>query len=140
MNRKTRSMREARRILDANFNRSREGLRVCEDIARFVWESKSLAIGARRLRRRILSVFSMFDYPGLLSARNAEADVERHAAVDEKKRGGWTQMHRANIQRAKESLRVLEEVSKVVLPAASGKFKRLRFGAYEYEKRCSKKR
>ena len=38
------------RIIDANFNRSKEGLRVCEDMARFVWDDKILSVALKNIR------------------------------------------------------------------------------------------
>ena len=45
------------RILDANSNRSREGLRVCEEVARFVLNSHPLTKDLKRLRHAIKTYF-----------------------------------------------------------------------------------
>jgi len=38
------------RILDANLNRAREGLRVVEEVCRFVLKDKKLTLSAKKLR------------------------------------------------------------------------------------------
>ncbi len=41
------------RIIDANINRTKEGLRVCEEIARFILESRSLTSKFKTIRHKI---------------------------------------------------------------------------------------
>ncbi|MBI4353484.1 MAG: thiamine-phosphate pyrophosphorylase [Candidatus Omnitrophica bacterium] len=126
------------RILDANFNRSREGLRVCEEIARFVMGEGVLSREFKRLRHaigRVLTEGPSLSLRELLSARDAEGDVGKGFSVLERKRAGFPDLFLANVQRAKESLRVLEETSKCVEPRASEKLKRIRFRVYALEKK-----
>ena len=44
------------RILDANLNRAREGIRVAEDVARLYLNSESLARKFKSLRHRITKI------------------------------------------------------------------------------------
>lgn len=125
------------RILDANLNRSREGIRVCEDIARFGMDSRAISVKLKRLRHGVSELMQRF--PGartrLLAARDSDSDVSADASVEsEMSRRGRQDIFYANIQRAKESLRVLEEFAKVVDPSISDGFRRLRFRLYAVEK------
>ncbi len=121
-------------MLDANFNRSREGLRVCEDVCRFVLSSAAGASELRGLRHDITRIYKTFDLGGLLGARDAAGDTGRRFNAREKARAGWRDLYFANLQRSKESLRVLEEAAKLTRPDAAPKLKRLRFKLYEHEK------
>ena len=38
------------RILDVNFNRSKEGLRVCEDLCRYIWNQRTLTRAFKDVR------------------------------------------------------------------------------------------
>jgi len=125
------------RIIDANLNRSREGLRVCEEIARFVLDDKVLMREFKSLRHGVSNCVKL--YParlrGLVSARDSQTDVGRGRQKIEAKRKGWHDISVANMQRVKESLRVLEEFSKLIDVKIADRFKRLRFKAYTAEKR-----
>ncbi|MDD5072963.1 MAG: thiamine-phosphate pyrophosphorylase [Candidatus Omnitrophica bacterium] len=125
------------RIIDANLNRSREGLRVCEEIARFVLDDASLMRDLKGLRHGISGCIKL--YParlrGIISARDTDGDVGRGRQAIERKRTGWKEISIANMERVKESLRVLEEFSKLIDGKIADRFKRLRFKAYNAEKR-----
>ena len=60
------------RVIDANFNRAREGLRVCEEFARFFLNDKVLTENAKKIRNRIGKLYGRLSgKKGLLiSARN----------------------------------------------------------------------
>lgn len=125
------------RIIDANLNRSREGLRVCEEIARFVLDDRSLTKEFKGLRHGISDCIKLYPAKlrGIISARNSEADVGKGRQAIERKRSGWKEISVANMERVKESLRVLEEFSKLIDGKISDKFKRLRFKVYNAEKK-----
>jgi thiamine-phosphate pyrophosphorylase len=55
------------------------------------------------------------------------------------KKPGWKDLLISNMKRAQESLRVLEESSKIVAPKKSKSFQTLRFRLYELEKKVLKK-
>jgi thiamine-phosphate pyrophosphorylase len=125
------------RILDANINRSREGLRVCEEIARFSINSRSISTRLKAVRHEISGL--MMRVPSfrrrLLGSRDSEGDVAVDAGIAaEMTRSGGADIFYANIQRSKESLRVLEEFSKLIDPKLSSAFRRLRFRVYSVEK------
>ena len=128
------------RIIDANLNRVKEGLRVCEEIARFVLDNRTFTAGFKNIRHEIDGIIKKV-YPAavLLQERNSNVDVGRSNSRGELKRSGCKDIFRANIQRAKESLRVLEEFSKLVDKKSALSFKQLRYKVYEIEKDSFKK-
>ncbi len=128
--------KDALRILDANFNRSREGLRVCEEIARFVLNEEALTKRLKAARHAVSKALKEFPVPfkELVGARDSRGDVGRGESGLEKKRTGTADLFSANIERVKESLRVLEETVKLIDENFSGRFKRIRFNVYSIEK------
>lgn len=130
------------RIIDANLNRSREGLRVCEEMARFVLNSKALTKELKSVRHSISGIIKIS--PGglkrLSESRDSEGDVlRRSCAKSEMMRLGTADIFAANIERVKESLRVLEEFFKLIDTKSSSKFCSLRFKVYTIEKKALKK-
>ncbi|MDP3786664.1 MAG: thiamine-phosphate pyrophosphorylase [Candidatus Omnitrophota bacterium] len=127
------------RIIDANLNRSREGLRVCEEIARFVLDDKRLTEEFKGLRHKITDCIKF--YPArlqdIISARDSGRDVGRGRQPMEQRRKDWKGISLANMERVKESLRALEEFSKLIDSRIADRFKRLRFKAYEAEKKLT---
>ncbi len=121
------------RIIDANYNRAREGLRVCEDIFRFLLSEPDEALRMKRIRRRLAKIISEFPVDKLLQARDVEKDEMKFKLVGDKKIDSH-QLLRRNFQRVTEALRVLEEVSSVLNPGCKKKFMSLRFKVYELEK------
>lgn len=123
------------RILDANLNRSKEGLRVCEDICRFHLKDETLTKKCGGLRHALTSVArqSRLCAFKLFQNRSVTGDFGRKFCGGPK-RSSFKSVFMANSQRVKEALRVLEEFSKLFDPAAAAKFQRLRFKFYELEK------
>jgi len=122
-----------KRIADANFNRAREGLRVVEDVARFVLDNKQLTDFAKNMRSEI-SILQK-KHKDFLSFRETESDVGvKSESANEKKRDSIEDIVLANIKRAEESLRVLEEIFKLIDEESSLKFKALRYNSYILEK------
>lgn len=124
------------RLLDANLNRAREGLRVLEDTARFVWRD-SLLYHAFRNSRHALARITKTAYPQLISARDTKTDAGRKML--EEKRTELKDLVRANLRRSQEALRVLEEYGKIFSNGSQAKFKSLRFQIYELEKKVLRK-
>lgn len=120
------------RLMDANLNRAREGLRVIEDTARFVLEKKALYIACRSLRHR-LDAATRPIYKDLVKERDSVTDAGREIAE-----GGRTSIAAvlaANFRRVEEAMRVLEEYAKLIVPAAAPEFKAIRYAAYTLEKK-----
>ena len=123
------------RILDANFNRSQEGLRVCEDLCRYIWDQKTLTRAFKDLRHELTDVIMGLDVQKALEARYIQGDVGRATIVSESKRENIKAVFWANSQRVKESLRVLEEVTKLIDAKVSSKLKVLRYKVYALEQK-----
>lgn len=132
--------REICRIIDANLNRSREGLRVCEEIARFALSSPALTKELKSARHAVSEIArAHYKKAGSLSrSRNSRDDVGRVSRKSsEMRRSDFGDIFAANAQRVKESLRVLEEFYKLTDRKVSTRFSRLRFRVYEIEKKAS---
>jgi len=123
------------RILDANFNRAKEGLRVCEDLCRYVWDQKTLTRGLKDLRHELTTIMAGLDFQKVLEARHIQGDVGRDTTRSESKRKDIQAVFWANSQRVKESLRVLEEVTKLIDVNLSSKLKALRYKVYALEQK-----
>ena len=66
------------RIIDANANRLKEGLRVCEEVARFILENRSLTRKLKGIRHSIDAIIKKkFSKYELLSQRDSSSDIGR---------------------------------------------------------------
>lgn len=127
--------RSAYRIIDANFNRAREALRVVEEYCRFSLDSKLLSARAKGLRHELCSVLSEIDAGALLASRDSAADVGVGTQVDgQLQRGGLEDCLTAGCKRLSEALRVLGEMISIENRALAARIERLRFEAYTLEK------
>ncbi len=125
------------RILDANFNRSREGLRVCEEVVRFALDEKKLTRQLKTCRHAVSGVWKRMlkTDAGILASRDVRGDVGRGESRLERAREDFKSLFAANSQRVKESLRALEETVKLLGNEYAGTFKKARFRVYAIEKR-----
>jgi thiamine-phosphate pyrophosphorylase len=132
--------RSIHRILDANINRAKEGLRVCEEIARFILNSRSLTEQLKNMRHRIDSLIKDFtSRASLIRERESQGDIGRNIFAQELKRKDICDILFANMQRTKESIRVLEEFTKLIDKNTARGFKELRYRAYATEKKIAAK-
>lgn len=125
------------RIIDVNLNRLREALRVCEEIARFIVEDKKTTKKLKSLRHEILSNLKRskgLNYSSLIASRDSKYDVGKESVAGELKRKDTCDIMSANLQRAKESVRVLEEFFKIVDRDTALRFKKTRFKIYNIER------
>jgi len=125
-------------VMDANLNRTREGLRVCEDIARFVIADKAITRSLKLVRHgatKALLDSKNLSLIRLLRARNTKKDALKFVDFKKAKGAGFAVIFMSNIERVKESLRVLEECCKVIDEEAGRKYRKLRFDTYDIEKR-----
>jgi hypothetical protein len=127
------------RLIDANLNRSREGLRVVEEVARLYLDNETLSSNIKRIRHKISKIaIEYLEQDKLLKYRNSQKDVGAKGMKGlEKRRDDLKGIVRANLIRAQEALRVLEELGKLVNPEAGEEFKKLRFKIYTVEKKIS---
>ena len=116
------------RTIDANFNRSREGLRVCEEITRFLLEDKNFTRHLKLLRHEV---------EGIVRSSNLKRkflDVGKKNAGSEFKRKDAKDIFEANLERSKEAVRALEEFFKLFDKTRARRFKEIRFKLYNLEK------
>ncbi|KPK97284.1 MAG: hypothetical protein AMJ95_09865 [Omnitrophica WOR_2 bacterium SM23_72] len=128
-------------MIDANFNRAKEGLRVCEEIVRFSLGNRSFTAGLKKVRHALDNALRQLPagFRDLLSHRNTQRDVGSQLSAHELKRKDVRDIFYANLQRVKESMRVLEEFSKLLSRKCSLKFKKIRYDVYQIEKRISRR-
>jgi thiamine-phosphate pyrophosphorylase len=130
------------RMIDANLNRSSEGLRVLEDVVRFLLNDAELGQRLRTLRHDLAKETKSLSV-GLLSRRDSEHDVG-HLSSREKELNmkttslqGLLDLVTANAKRVEESLRVLEELAKLPEISSmlnSARFEQMRFALYTLER------
>jgi thiamine-phosphate pyrophosphorylase len=132
-------MRSLWRIVDAEYNRVTEGLRVLEDLARFHWEDPEASSQLKLLRTEIAGLVQPFRQQ-MLQSRDAEHDlglaISQSLQLDRK--DGPAALAAANFKRVQEALRSLEEHLKVLDGYEAAKScERLRFTAYQLEKQAA---
>lgn len=125
------------RVMDANLNRAKEGLRVCEDICRFVYDHRSWTNGLKAIRHQLTDAALGIGVPKLVAARDIGADVGKKTVKSELDRRKIDDIFYANAQRVKESIRVLEEFAKLKDRRIAEDFKKLRYRMYVLEKRIT---
>lgn len=126
------------RIIDANINRAGEGLRVCEEINRFILNNRALSSGFKTLRHDLNNI-ALRNLPSrhlLLRERDSVKDVGRTLYASELKRQNVEDIFFASFSRVKESVRVLEEFSKLISAETALKLKGIRYRLYELEKKA----
>ncbi len=129
-------------IIDANLNRTREGLRVCEDIARFIISDKSIARSLKSIRHAATEAFlhsKRISFKKLLKTRDTKNDILKFVDFKKSKHPDIRDIFMSNIERVKESLRTTEECSKIIDEDISRKYRSLRFEVYDIEKKAIKK-
>ena len=128
--------RSVLRILDANLNRAREALRVLEDVARFHRDDAVLAAALKDLRHRVDRRARPYA-SDFHRARNSDQDVVRDGDVPVREPRPLAQTAAANLKRAQEALRSIEEVAKGRFDVLSAEAHRARFRLYGLEKRMA---
>jgi thiamine-phosphate pyrophosphorylase len=128
--------KETGRIIDANLNRTAEGLRVLEEIARLVLNNGEISSRLKGLRHKIVQTSPELQQQ-LIWARDAAADVGRDTKVTgEAESKALQEILAANARRVQESLRVLEEMAKTPgVPAElnTDHYRLARFNLYSIE-------
>lgn len=115
------------RILDANLDRAREGLRVIEEWCRFGLNDKTLTDRCKSLRQTL----GQWHLPEFRAARDTPGDLGTTLTHPrEAVRDSVAQVLQANLCRVEESLRVLEEYGKVHSPEMGAVMKQLRYQVY----------
>lgn len=117
------------RIIDANLNRLREGLRVVEDVCRYGKNDKELSATCKALRHRS----RVEDFRSLLASRDIIGDPSKNTTPSEQTRADLDAVLFSNLKRAQESSRVLEEVWKLFDTHKAENFKLIRYDLYKLE-------
>jgi thiamine-phosphate pyrophosphorylase len=123
------------RILDANFNRCCEGLRVVEEYLRFVLEDPQLATECKEIRHAVTTVLAPLAVEQLHAARDATGDIGATIGTEaEYERSTPLQVAAASLKRAQQALRALEEYSKLISPRVATGIEPLRYRTYTLER------
>ena len=118
------------RILDANLDRAREGLRIIEEWCRFGLNSAAMAGECKEMRQEL----AKWHTQELREARDTPGDPGTELTHPrEEQRSGIEQLLQANLCRVEEALRVLEEYGKLYKPDMGMAFKQMRYRVYSLE-------
>ncbi|WP_254945360.1 thiamine phosphate synthase [Cyanobium sp. AMD-g] len=118
------------RLLDANLDRAREGLRVLEDWARFALDRPDLVARCKDQRQRL----GRLHQERYKLARHTASDPAAgmtHPAQAERQDGA--SVLAANAGRVQEALRVLEEFGRMQDPALAAEAAAIRYALYDLE-------
>lgn len=96
-----------KRIIDANLNRATEGLRVIEEIARFILSDAELSARLKTIRHELQKFFYV-EYDNLLDSRDTLNDVGCNIINPDKKES-LDSIFKANFKRVEEAFRVLNQ-------------------------------
>lgn len=123
------------RLIDVNLDRIGEGLRLLEDIARFLLEDNEITSQLKSIRHELVSVDPSLRRC-LLNARDADADIGRGKEATTTRDA--ESLIAANSKRVEQSLRVVEELAKMPeLKLDAETFKKARFDLYSIERRLT---
>ncbi len=118
------------RILDANLDRAREGLRVIEEWCRLGLENSHWAENCKQMRQEI----AHWHTSDLRIARDTPNDPGVQLShPQEEKRESINQLLQANLCRVQEALRVLEEYGKLYDTNMGSSCKKIRYQVYTLE-------
>jgi thiamine-phosphate pyrophosphorylase len=118
------------RILDANLDRAREGLRIIEEWCRFGLNNSSLAEECKKMRQELATLHTW----EIRQARDTPADVGTELShPGEETRESIESLLQANLARIQEALRVLEEYGNLYSSNMGSFCKNLRYRVYTLE-------
>ncbi len=124
------------RILDANFNRAREALRVREEYARVVLEDAAGCAGLKGCRHELAAAMRRLGGEALTAARDTPGDVGTGlSTASEAAREDARAVFVAAAKRLPEALRAIEEYAKTFDGEGAAAIEALRYRAYELEQR-----
>ena len=121
-------------MFDAAANRAAEGLRVVEDYVRFVLDDVHLTRCFKELRHDLAGAVQQAPPSLRWAARDTRHDIGPDASdVVEASRADLSAVVVANLQRAEQALRTLEEVARLESFSWAGQLEALRYRAYSLE-------
>lgn len=118
------------RLLDANLDRAREGLRVLEDWARFALERPDLVARSKDLRQRLGRLHREVYKLARHTATDPAAGLAHPA---QEQRLHPAEVLAANAARVQEALRVLEEFGRLEDPHLASEAASIRYALYDLE-------
>jgi thiamine-phosphate pyrophosphorylase len=125
----------ALRIIDANFNRAMEGLRVLEEYCRFGLDDVHLTRLWKDLRHSLANLQGQLPQHDLLHSRDTYGDVGTTAKTTaELTRESIQHVAQASCKRLEQALRSLGEYAKVLGLSSAPEFETLRYQVYTLEK------
>lgn len=123
------------RIIDVNFNRAGEGLRVLEEHVRMVLNHALLAQRVKQLRHNLAAARARMPASGLLASRDVEGDVGTNiSTASESSRADTQSVAIAAARRAAEALRCIEEYGKTIDATLSSTVEKIRYQVYTLER------
>lgn len=123
------------RIIDANYNRAKEGLRTVEDFLRFVYEDEQYTSYLKELRHNLRSILGNIEsVKSMFSSRDSISDIGQNVDIHELKRTQQSDLILAAFGRVKEACRVLEETMKLINMKNIPSLKAIRYKVYNCEK------
>lgn len=122
--------------IDANINRAMEGIRVCEDVFRFIARNSRISLSLKEIRHNIMAVVKALNNGMLLQRRDVDRDSQKYIDLEsEKARESLTDIVKSNIHRTMEAMRSLEEFFKLLNKDSNeNPFQKIRFSVYSLEK------
>ena len=118
------------RILDANLDRAREGLRIIEEWCRFGLNNSDFTRECKNLRQEL----AKWHTAELRAARNTPGDTGTELShPQEEQRESLKSLLQANFCRVQEAVRVLEEYGKLYSLGMGKAFKQIRYRVYTLE-------
>ncbi|MBF2051035.1 MAG: thiamine phosphate synthase [Elainella sp. C42_A2020_010] len=118
------------RILDANLDRAREGLRIIEEWCRFGLNQAQFTEECKQLRQEL----GQWHREEIRSARDTPNDPGTELThPNEQQRANITELLRSNFCRTQEALRVLEEYGKLYSEPMATACKQMRYRVYTLE-------
>ncbi|MEE2907869.1 MAG: thiamine phosphate synthase [Planctomycetota bacterium] len=125
-------MSASNRMADAAFNRAREGLRVLEDLARFVLNDSDRVEELKQARHDLTQAAVSWPGVSMVLSRDTAGDVGTVISTSaERCRQDLRAVASAAGRRATEALRSLEELAKVEAPNLAASFERMRYDLYD---------
>lgn len=137
------------RIVDAAANRTAEGLRVAEDVMRMHLSDRHLAKQLKQLRHDLTQTLAVLPAANSIAARDSVGDVGRNIQVkqeyersnasetDQQNVTGFESILTANLKRAQQALRTIEEFLKTESTPVAKAIEQIRYRSYTLEKACS---
>jgi thiamine-phosphate pyrophosphorylase len=126
------------RIIDANYNRAREGLRVAEEFCRFALDNQQLSSRCKEIRHKLSASISKIDSQRLIASRDTENDVGCDVKIAEPmKRQSLEDCVTAGLARTVEAIRAITESVSVFDVKIANEFEKIRYDCYTIEKDIS---